>query len=367
MPTVVVAGSIAQRPRRPGHAWAFLGYLLGFRAIGYDVLFLDRLEDGGDPRWLEEAMARVGLGGCYAALGAGSESVGMSRRQVLEQLRHSLLLLNVNGFLVDPELLAAAPRRVYLDIDPGFAQLWAEQGLADTFAGHDDFVTVGTNIGGDGCTVPMLDRDWIPTLPPVALECWPFAGGGRGFTSIGSWRGPFGPIEHRGVLLGLRAHEFRRFLDLPSQVDASFEIALDIDVTDTADLAALARSEWGVADPLTKLGDFDSYAAYIRGSLAEVSIAKQLYVATRGGWFSDRSATYLASGKPVIAQDTGFGGALPTGEGLLSFDDPGGAAAAAEAVLARPLEHARAAREIAEDHLDSRRVLGRLLDRLGAR
>jgi hypothetical protein len=367
MPTIAVAGSIAQRPRRPGHAWVFLSYLLGFRALGYEVLFIDRLEAGADPVWLAAAMAWGGFEGRYAALRGESDSVGMPRRQVLEQLRGSQLLLNVNGFLTDPVMLAAAPRRVYLDIDPGFGQIWAEQGLADTFAGHDDFVTVGTNLGGRGCTVPLLGQEWIPTLPPVALDRWPVAAAGQGFTSVGSWRGPFGPIERGGRTLGLRVHEFRRYLNLPTAVAAPFEIALDIDAADAADLAALRGAGWRVADPLVRLADFDSYASYIGGSLAEISIAKQLYVATRGGWFSDRSATYLARGKPVIAQDTGFDAALPTGAGLLPFDGPDGAAAAAEEVLARPRQHARAARELAEEHLDCRRVLARLLDRLGAR
>ena len=366
MPTIAVAGSIAQRPRRPGHAWVFLNYLLGFRALGHEVLFIDRLDAGADPAWLAAAMARGGFEDRYAALRGASDSVGMSRRQVLEQLRGSLLLLNVNGFLTDLELLAAAPRRVYLDIDPGFGQLWAEQGLADTFAGHDDFVTVGTNLGGQGCSVPLLGREWIPTLPPVALDRWPVAPAGEGFTSVGSWRGPFGPLEQDGRALGLRVHEFRRYLDLPAAVAAPFEIALDIDPADAADLAALRGAGWSVADPLVRLADFDSYASYIGGSLAEISIAKQLYVATRGGWFSDRSAAYLARGKPVIAQDTGFGAALPTGAGLLAFDGPDGAAAAAEEVLAHPRLHARAARQLAEEHLDCRRVLTRLLDRLGA-
>jgi hypothetical protein len=368
MATIAIAGSIAQRPRRPGHAWVFLNYLLGFRALGHEVLFIDRLGDGGDPGWLATAMARGGFEGRYAALGGEGGSVGVPRRQVLAELRRSLLLLNVNGFLDDPELLAAAPRRVYLDIDPGFGQIWADQGLADTFAGHDDFVTVGTNFGGDGCTVPLLGRQWITTLPPVALDRWPVAPSpGRAFTTVGSWRGPFGPLEHGGETLGLRAHEFRRFLELPSRVDAPFEVALEIDPTDAADLAALRGAGWDVADPLTSLADFESYRDYLGGSLAEIAIAKQLYVATRGGWFSDRSATYLACGKPVIALDTGFEAALPTGAGLLAFDDPDGAAAAAEEVLTRPRQHAGAARELAAEHLDGRRVLGRLLDRLEAR
>jgi hypothetical protein len=366
MATIAVAGSIAQRPGRPGHAWAFLAYLLGFRALGYEVLFVDSLGPGEDPAWLAEAMAWGGLDGRWAALRGEGEAVGLPRRRVIEELRGAELLLNVNGFLADPELLEAAPRRVYLDIDPGFGQIWAEQGLADTFAGHDDFVSVGTNLGGPGCTVPLLGREWIATLPPVPLDRWPVVPAGEGFTSVASWRGPFSPLEHEGRTLGLRVHEFRRFASLPRQVEAPFELALDIDPADAADRELLEREGWGLRDPLRDLAGFDAYGDYLRGSAAEIAIAKGLYVETKGGWFSDRSATYLASGKPVIAQDTGFGTALPVGRGLLSFDDPIGAAAAVEEVLARPAEHQRAARALAEEYLDARVVLGRLLARLGA-
>ncbi|HEY2055029.1 MAG TPA: hypothetical protein VGH14_13945 [Solirubrobacterales bacterium] len=366
-PTIAIAGSIAQRPRRPGHAWALLAYPLGFRELGYEVVFIDRLDQGGDAGWFAEAMTVAGLDGRWALLRGGGDPLGLSRAALRRELERAELLLNVNGFLTDPELLGAARRRVYVDLDPGFGQIWAAQGLADTFAGHDDFVTVGTNVGGPGCTVPLVGREWIPTLPPVPLERWPAVDGGRGFTSVGSWRGPFGPLEHEGVRLGLRVHEFRRFAGLPRLVGDRFEVALDIDPADAADRADLERGGWGVVDPLGALGDFDSYGRYLRGSAAEISIAKQLYVATKGGWFSDRSASYLASGKPVVAQDTGFGAALPTGAGLLSFADPDGAAAAVEQVAARPREHARAARRLAEEHLDARLVLGRLLDRLEAR
>jgi hypothetical protein len=366
MATIAVAGSIAQRPGRPGHAWVFLAYLLGFRTLGHEVVFVDSLGPEDDPAWLAEAMAWGGLEGRWAALREEGEAVGLSRRRLLEELRGADFLLNVNGFLADPELLEAAPRRVYLDIDPGFGQIWAEQGLADTFAGHDDFVSVGTNLGGPGCTVPTLGREWIATLPPVPLERWPVATPGRGFTSIASWRGPFGPLEFEGRALGLRVHEFRRFVALPRQVGAEFELALDIDAADVADRALLSRHGWRLLDPLRELADFDSYAAFLRGSAAEIAIAKGLYVGTRGGWFSDRSAAYLASGKPVVAQDTGFGAALPTGSGLLSFGDPDEAVAAVEEVLAQPAAHERAARALAEEHLDARLVLGRLLDRLGA-
>jgi hypothetical protein len=368
MAGIAVAGSIAQRPGTPGHAWAFLSYLIGFQRLGYEVLFIDNMEAIPGPverEWIERVVREAGLEQSFSVLLPDGGSLGLSRDQVLRRLRHSAFLLNVNGFLGDPEMLAAAPLRAYLDIDPGFAQIWAAEGLADTFAGHDAFVSVGTNIGGGDCRIPTLGKEWIPILPPVVLDRWPVAAGGTALTSIGSWRGPFAPLKYQGETYGLRVHEFRRFAELPKSIDVPCEIALDIDPADAADREALQRGNWRLVDPRRELGDFDSYSAYIRGSLAEIGIAKAMYVGTRSGWFSDRSATYLASGKPVLAQDTGFGRLLPIGRGLLAFDHREGAAAAVEELLADPDGHARAAREIAEVHLDCAVVLRRLLERLG--
>jgi hypothetical protein len=379
MATIAVSGSLAQRPGRAGHAWVFLNYLLGFRDLGHEVLFLDRLEaamlDPGEAGtsvrhsraacWLVETMAGADLGDCYCLLLDGGETIGLSRAGALERLGRASLLLDFNGFLADEELLAVASRRVFFDIDPGFAQIWSELGLTEMLSGHDAFATVGLNLGAPGCTVPTGGREWVTTTQPVLLERWPAVAAGAGFTSVGSWRGPFGPVEFEGMTYGLRAHEFRRFAELPRHCDAPFEIALDIDPADAGDAERLRAGGWALADPAAVAADLDTYRSYLQGSLAEISIAKGMYVQSHGGWFSDRSACYLASGKPVLAQDTGFGEHLPVGEGLLSFDDMEGAVVGAEAILAAPERHARAAREIAEEHFDSRKVLPALLERLG--
>jgi hypothetical protein len=381
MASVAISGAIAQRPGRAGHAWVFLSYLLGFRELGYEVLLLDRLDAGmvGDgewaagarscrgARWLVETMHAVGLDDSYCLLlGDGTETVGLPRADALARLAAAELLLDFNGFLDDEELLAAAPRRVYVDIDPGFAQMWDDLGLADPFAGYDDFVTVGANVGSEGCAVPAAGRRWIPTRQPVVLEHWPEAAPGRAFTSVGSWRGPFGPVEHGGRSYGLRVHEFRPFAALPGLVDAPFELALDIDDDDAADARLLREGCWGLADPAGVAGDLDSYRGYVQGSMAEIAIAKEMYVATRGGWFSDRSASYLASGKPVLAQDTGFGDSLPSGEGLLAFSDLEEARSGAEEIRRDLPRHSAAARAIAEEFFASERVLPQLMEALDA-
>jgi hypothetical protein len=369
---VIVAGSVAQRPHHGGHAWVFLQYLLGFRRLGFDVLFVDRLDrdmdvDESNVRFLSELMDRFGLGSDWAILlDGGRETVGRTRNDVVETAERSVLLLNVMGFLEDEEILGAAPLRAFLDIDPGFGQMWHELGLADLFGGHDRHVTVGQGIGGRNCSIPTCGIDWITTLPPVELSEWPRGGehGGR-FTSVVSWRGPFGPIEYDGRRYGLRVHEFRRFLELPALTRERFEVALDIDDADRPDAESLERHGWRLADPRAVAGDPWRYRDYVQGSAAEFAIAKNLYVGTRSGWFSDRSACYLASGRPALVQDTGLEGALPLGEGLLTFSNPAEAAAAVEGVCADYDRHSRAARAIAEEHFAAERVLPGLLRKLG--
>ena len=380
--TIVVAGSLAQRPFHGGHTWVFLQYLLGFRRLGWDVLFVDRLEPemcvdrNGNPapfessfnlRYIAEVMDRFGLSGNWALLyDAGREIVGRTRDEVLERVRRSTLLLNVMGFLDDEEILAAAPLRVFLDIDPGFGQMWQELGLARMFHGHHRYLTVGERIGAPDCGIPTCGIEWATTKPPVELSEWPPATtNGAGFTTVASWRGPFGPIEYRGRTYGLRVHEFRRFFELPELVREPFELALDIDEADGEDLRRLAQHGWSLADPHEAAGDPWRYREYVRRSSAELNIAKNLYVDTRSGWFSDRSACYLASGRPVLAQDTALDGLLPRGEGLVTFSTLDEAAAGAEEITRDYGQHSRAAREIAAEHFAAERVLPRMLDNLG--
>jgi hypothetical protein len=379
---VVVAGALAQRPHVGGHTWVFLQYLLGLRRLGWDVLFVDRLEPGmcvgedGEPsslaesvnlRYLADVMERFGLRENWSLLYDGGRDVaGLGRDEVIERTAGSALLINVMGYLEDEEVLAAAPLRVFLDIDPGFGQIWKELGLHDIFRGHDRFLTVGNRIGSPDCEVPDCGLDWIPILPPVELAEWPAQsdGGGR-FTSVASWRGAFGPLEYEGRTLGLRVHEFRRFFELPERSAAEFEVALDIDEAETKDLRALRGHGWELADPRQVAGDPWRYRDYIQRSAAELMVAKNMYVETRSGWFSDRSACYLASGRPVLAQDTGLDGLLPTGEGLIIFSTLEEAVAGVEEISRDYERHSRAARQIAEEHLATERILPRLLEELG--
>jgi hypothetical protein len=367
--SVVVSAALAQRPGAGGHIWFALQYLLGFRALGWEVTLVDRLDPGmpgGGLAYLAEEMERFGLGGEWSVLLPEGQSAGLGRAEVERRLASCDFLLNVMGYLDEEELLALPPLRVFLDVDPGFGQMWRELDLADPFVAHDRFVTVGLEVGGVGCEVPDCGLDWLPTLPPVVLARWPAVSGGDAFTSVATWRGPYGPVEFAGHTYGLRVHEFRRFLSLPERAKGSFELALAIDPADTADLERLRQAGWALLDPAAIAADPVSYRSFIQASGAEFTVAKAMYVDSRSGWFSDRSACYLASGKPVVAQETGFTRHLPTGEGLIAFSSLEEAVAAVEAVRDDPRRHARAAREIAEEHFDAGRVLGRLVEELGA-
>jgi hypothetical protein len=203
---------------------------------------------------------------------------------------------------------------------------------------------------------------------PVVLEYWPCQrpNPNGAWTTIGAWRGPNAPVEYDGEIYGLRVHEFRRFLGLPALCpDEQFELALDIHPNDERDIRALRSAGWALADPTQVAGDPKAYRHYVTNSKAEVMIPKQMYVETVSGLLSDRSAYYLATGRPVVARDTGLGGLYPVGLGLVTFTTLEEAAAAVAAITKDYDRHARAARAIAVEHFDSDRVFRRLFADLG--
>jgi hypothetical protein len=367
---ILLSGMVAGDPHQGGASWAVLQYLAGLEELGHEVMLVEpvpaaALEPGGAVVAYFESLPLPA--GRAALLGeGGEETVGVAYPRLLEFARGADLLLNVSGMLGDERLLEAVPVRAFLDLDPGFNQVWQATGTEMGFDRHTHCVTVGVRIGAEDCPIPTLGRTWIPTLPPVALAHWPAATSAPArdaFTSVGHWRS-YGSIEHGGVRYGQRAHSLRELVELPRRSPARFELALGIHPDEVDDLRALRENGWGLLDPAEVAATPAAYADFVRGSKAELSVAKSGYVASRSGWFSDRSAAYVASGRPVVAQDTGFGDSLPVGEGLLAFADTEEATAAVAAVESDLLRHGRAARELAEGHLDSRKVLGRLLERL---
>ena len=261
--------------------------------------------------------------------------------------------------------MGVIPRRIYIDLDPGYTQFWHAAGNpGPRLEGHNFYYTVGENIGRPGCSIPTGGISWRPIRQPVVLEHWPACAPGdvRLFSTIASWRGPYGPAQHAGTTYGLKAHEFRKFVELPRRVDQRFEIALDIDPADERDLVALRDHGWHVVDPGVVASGPVGFREYVQASGAEFSVAQGIYVETQSGWFSDRTVRYLASGRPALVQDTGFGRKYPLGEGLVAFRTMDEAVTGARQIAGDYKNHCRAARAIAENYFDSGRVLGQLVD-----
>jgi len=292
----------------------------------------------------------------------------MSWPALLEVARSAEALINLSGRLTLAPLLKRFRLKAYVDVDPGFTQFWhADPCVPFQLPEHDEYFTIGENIGHAECPIPTAGLRWRPTRQPVVLDDWPLIHqntGGR-FTTVANWRGPFGPVEFGGKSFGLKVHEFRKLLELPQRSNESFEIALNIHPDDQKDLEALRQNRWKVVDPMQVADTPDKFRSYVQASAAEFSVAQGIYVDTNSGWFSDRTVRYLASGKPALVQDTGFSRNLPVGEGLLTFRTLDEAVAGAEAIAADYDRHRRAARSIAEQYFDSDIVLSKMLDQIG--
>ncbi|MDQ4070630.1 MAG: hypothetical protein M3203_14335 [Actinomycetota bacterium] len=372
MTVAIASGAVANKAGNGGATWTRLSWALGLRRLGFDVHFVEQLADAcpvGAVEYFESVMAMFGLAGSSTLLAPGGETLAGLRLTELRELAHeSALLLNISGHLALHEVKDLAGVRVYVDLDPGFTQMWHASGTAGArLEGHDFWFTVGENIGSEGCLVPDDGIRWRPIRQPVVLADWPVADPRPfdRFTTVAAWRGPYGPVEHAGATYGLKAHEFRRFLPLPARVPAAFELALDIHPADGKDRAALEEHGWRLSDAMEAGGDPLRFRRFVQGSAAEFSVAQGIYVHTNSGWFSDRSVRYLASGRPVLVQETGFSRSYPTGEGLVPFTTLDEAVAGVESILDDYERHCRAARRLAEEWFASDRVLTRLCEEVG--
>jgi hypothetical protein len=378
--TILLSGMIAGVPNQGGATWAVLQYLLGFKRLGHDVHFIEPVEEAalrptGAPlarsdnaAYFRQMMADFGLKQTSALVLAGTQqTVGLPYDRLREIARRADVLCNISGLLAEEALTENIPLRAYLDLDPAFTQLWyAAQGIDMRFAAHSHFVTVGQAIGDPGCGVPTCELEWITTPQPIVLKYWPAVGRitRDALTTVANWRG-YGSIDYEGVFYGQKAHSWRQFFSVPTLTEERFAPALAIHPDESKDLAALQANGWRPIDPEQVAHTPSNYQRFVQGSKAEFGIAKSGYVAARCGWFSDRSVCYLASGRPVIAQETGFSRFLPVGDGLFAFETIDEVLASIEALNGDYDRHARAARAVAEEYFDSHKVLGRLLNVLG--
>jgi hypothetical protein len=376
---IVVAGAVANKLGHGGEAWVRMSWVKGFERLGYEVDFIEEIsssacvdtsgspcaaEESENRRYFDRVCELFDLNGrATLVVDDGATTIGHRFDELGDRLRESEVLVNISGHLRNASLFGSAHLTALVDIDPGFTQLWQDQGTMEIDA-HDRYFTIGENIGTEHSPIPTGGLRWLPTRQPVVLSDWT-NGSARDFdrfTTIANWRGPYGPIELDGRTLGLKVHEFRKVIALPRAVDAPFELALNIHPGDDADRRALEENGWRLVDPMAAGSDPLSFREYVHGSSAEFSVAQGVYVDTNSGWFSDRSVRYLASGLPVLVQETGFSRCLPSGEGLVPFRTLEEAARGARDIVARYDEHRRAALRIAEEHFDSDRVLTRFLE-----
>jgi hypothetical protein len=379
---IMISGSIAGPALGyGGNTWAFLQYILGFRRLGLDTYYVetigsnDCVDDQSNPvefsasanvRYFHALTERFGLAGHAALLEQdGPGHVGLSRAEVDQLARDTDLLINVSGHLDLASVLEAVRCRVYVDLDPGYTQIWHERyGVDMNLRGHDMHVTVGLNLGNQDCPFPTCGIRWQATLPPVVLAEWTtHAAPGAAYSTVADWRG-FSEVEWDGVRYGQKRDEFLRLIDLPRRVSVPLELCLSIH-PDEPDRVTLEEHGWRLVSPRVHATTPDSYRDYIFAARGEFTCVKPGYAAGRTAWFSDRSACYLAAGRPVIMQDTGIGRYVPTGLGLLTFRDAESAIDDFERVERDYERHAAAARDFARSHLDSDRILTRLLELAG--
>ena len=381
-PSIVVLGMVTRHPV-PGVIWQTVHYLLGFQRLGYDVYLVEAAsrpphafhDSTADTMgFLDSVMRRFDLGGhwAYHALHEDGACYGMSIERLRRLCREAELVINLHaGTMPLPEHYASG-RLVCLETDPVEVQVQLsanDQDAIEFLKPHLAFFTFAENYGNPGCGLPQSDLfDFRPTRQPVLLDLWerhPDHAEGA-FRTVANWRQHGRDVVFGGeVYAWSKHHEFLKFLDLPRLTGQRFEAALS--QIREAEEALLEQHGWSVCSALEFRQDIDAYRAFIQAAQGEFSVAKDQNIRLRTGWFSDRSATFLASALPVIVQDTGFGCSLPTGEGLLPFLTLEEAVDAVARVTADPDRHRRAASALAREHFSHDIVLGGLLAELGMR
>jgi hypothetical protein len=385
---IVVLHFAGQMPLA-GIAWQAAHYLVALEKLGYEAWYV---EDSGanpyDPRaesvvmnceynlaCLRRAMERLGFGERWAYhCGVDDTYHGLTGEAIARLYGEADALVNLCGSHRLEERHLKCPVRILIDTDPGYQQInyakgdRAERAYIDA---HTHFFTYGANIGRPDCPIPLSGVAWRPTRPPVDMDLWPEpppedpGAGPECFTSIASWDNRGKDIEFEGSTYLWSKHvNFLKFLNIPeSRQDTCFRMAI-LPPNDQV-RGEVEGAGWRLVDPRPISADLDSYRQFIAGSRGEFTVAKDIYVRTRSGWFSDRSVCYLASGRPVITMRTGFDHLYPTGDGLFDYATHDEALAGIDAIASDYRRHSRAARAVAHECFSGERVVGALLSEIG--
>jgi hypothetical protein len=370
-----------------GVTYQFLHYLLGLRRLGYDPYYIEdsgrwiydpRINDlSGDASGNVAAVAPIleahGFADRWAFRGnyPDGQCYGMTEAEILRLYREADASLNVTGAQEIREEHLACPRRIYVESDPFASQVRVSQGDQATIAAlavHDTHFSFGENLGAPDCDVPVERFRWLPTRQPVVLELWDNPYGthgtnGAAYNTITTWHNKGKDISYRGdTYYWTKDREFEKYLDLPGRRRERFEMAAGV----SDDVRQRLRGHgWSQVHSIEISRDVDRYRTYIQRSRGEFTVARDQYVRPHTGWFSDRSACYLAAGRPVITQETGFSKFLPTGKGLFAFRTMEDVLAAVDTIESDYEGNCRAAREIAAEYFAAQKVLGRLMERAG--
>jgi hypothetical protein len=382
---VVVLGMMANVPAA-GHTWLFLHWLRGIQMLGHEVWYVeDELRWPYDPikqtrtddysytvGYIRSCLERINLENNWAFRVAErrGNSFGLSDDELDELYASCDVLINLEGSTELRDVHMAAPLRVLIETDPGGDQLkiaTGDENARRQYDTHHVRFTYGENYGAPDCLVPLDGLHYLPTRQPIALEHWPMAYTPEAelFTTMGSYRQHGREVEYQGKVWTWSKHqEWERYIELPRLTDQRFELALA--GYEDEDRRLLESHGWRVV-PIDQLSDdlFGTYREYFRNSRGEFTVLKEQYYKLRTGWFSERAATYLACGKPVVTQATGFENVLPTGEGLFAVSNAEEAAAAIEEINADYRRHCDAARALAEEHFEASKVVGRFFSDLG--
>jgi hypothetical protein len=381
---IVLLGMMSKMPVA-GNAWLAVQYLIGFQRLGYDVYYVEAhgctprelMEHEHDDgclkaaRYIERILRRFDLhhAWAYHSPSAEGQVYGMTKSELRELYRSAELVINLHGGTVPLPEHSETGRLIYLGTDPVEAELEVFHGVQQTsefLSAHAAFFTWGLNYGRPDCKLPYVEQfEFRPSPPPVLCDFWQHSHRrGDMFTTIGNWRQLHRDVLFQGeVYYWSKHHEYLKFLDLPRRTSQKFELALSSYIDE--DRRLLEAHGWNVRPSMPFSADLDRYRDYLAGSRGEFTVAKDQNVRLRTGWFSERSAQYLACGRPVITQDTGFGRILPTGQGLFAFSTLEDILAAVEAVNGAYEKHCRAAAAIAHEVLSCDVVLRKMLLELG--
>jgi hypothetical protein len=385
-PTVVILGILGRTPFA-GIAWQVMHFVEGFRRAGFDTYYVEDTGTWPYDRernvvtddcsfivgYIAQIMERCGMEDrwAYQAASKNNRVYGLSAGDLRQLYGRAAALVNLTGATILRDEHLGVPIRIYLETDPVLPQIEIDQGrefTIDLLRAHTHHFTYGELIGTAACEIPAVDFQYHPTRQPVVVDWWSDANGvpdaQQPFTTVAAWRQTGKDIQWQGhTYTWSKHHEFLKVLDLPRRSGSSFELALSAIDDDERDL--LESSGWSVADALSLSSDLSTYRQFICGSRGEFTVAKDQNVRLRSGWFSDRSACYLAAGRPVVTQDTGFSEILPTGKELFGFTSKEEAVAAIDAINGDYHDHCRAAREIAEEYFSAEKVVRELARSVG--